>query len=189
MNTRQNLWTRVVNPAAMAGVIAVVLLAGMAAAPDPTRKAGNPEVKTISAADLRGLLAQARGTATLVHVWATWCPPCREEFPNIVRFQKAYASHGIELILVSADASTKPEPIVDFLAKQGVAFPSYVIANPDAVFIDALCTNWTGALPGSFFFDANGKLRQWWEGKADYEQYVKAADSVLKQTKQTEARP
>ncbi len=190
MNPRPERWARLVNPGSAAGVLALALLAAVAAAgADAGKKAATPTPKTITAVDLKGLLSQARGTATLVHVWATWCPPCREEFPSIVRFHEAYASHGIKLILVSADASGKRDPVVKFLAQQGVTFPSYIINNPDDAFIDTLCTNWTGTLPSSFFFGPEGGLRQWWEGPADYDRYQGEAEALLKPNKQTEARP
>lgn len=174
-------------PLAPIAALTLALLAGAAAGWGAGRQAGTPDVKVVNAGELKSILAQARGTATLVHVWATWCPPCREEFPNIVRVHEAYAGRGLDLILVSADAPTSRSAVVSYLTRQGAVFPSYMIDNPDAVFIDTLCTNWSGALPASFFLGPDGALLQWWEGKTNYAAYQQTADAVLKQTHKTEA--
>jgi len=164
-------------------VLAAVLLAGTAAMADSGPTNASPSLRVVSAGDLKTLLGQARGTTTLVHVWATWCPPCREELPSVLRFRAAHTGHGLEVILVSADAPKQRPQIVSYLAQAGVAFSSYLIDNPDAIFIDTLCTNWSGALPASFFFGPKGELRQWWEGKADPEKYEETAEALSKQVR------
>src|SRR2546423_2167943 len=56
--------------------------------------------------DAAGLLARVSGAgarATLVNVWATWCPPCREEFPAMVAVARRHRAEGLRLLLVSGD--------------------------------------------------------------------------------------
>lgn len=136
----------------------------------------------VTPADAPRVLAEVRrpgASVVLVNVWATWCQPCREEMPDVVRVGKEYRDRGLRLVLVSADF---PEAVGDaarFLADRGVDFPSFIKADvPDQQFIDGLDPQWSGALPATFVFDGAGRLTAFWEGKADYaklEKHVKEA--------------
>lgn len=113
--------------------------------------------------------AQAPGTkVALVNVWATWCQPCVEEFPDLVRLRAAYADRGLELVLVSADFDDQQDGVVTFLRRQGVDFRSYLKDQKDEEFIDGLDPRWSGALPASFVVDGGGRIVDFWEGKKDY---------------------
>ena len=124
---------------------------------------------TLVPIDAPGLLAAVRtpgATATLVNVWASWCQPCRDEFPDLVALRGEWASRGFRLIFVSADFSEDVPAARAFLAEQGVDWPTYVKTGDDMQFIDTLDAGWSGALPGSFLYDSNGRLVRFWEGKA-----------------------
>jgi thiol-disulfide isomerase/thioredoxin len=53
-------------------------------------------------------LAQFRGRTVLLNVWATWCPPCREEMPSLDRLQKTLGGPGFEVVALSIDAGGAP---------------------------------------------------------------------------------
>ena len=107
-------------------------------------------------------------TVTLVNVWATWCVPCREEFPDLMRLRKAYASRGLRLVLVNADFGDAKDEARKFLADQGVDFATLHKDQDDDAFIRALGGGWSGALPATFVFDRRGALVDSWEEKATY---------------------
>jgi len=48
-----------------------------------------------------------RGKVVLVNFWATWCPPCRAEMPELIRMQREYASHGLQIIGITYPPETK----------------------------------------------------------------------------------
>ena len=48
-----------------------------------------------------------RGKVVLVNFWATWCPPCRAEMPELIRMQREYASHGLQIIGITFPPETK----------------------------------------------------------------------------------
>jgi thiol-disulfide isomerase/thioredoxin len=107
-------------------------------------------------------------SVTLVNVWATWCVPCREEFPDLLKLQRTYGPQGLRLVLVNADFGDARAEAQKFLADQGVDFPSLHKEQDDDTFIRALGGEWSGALPATFVFDGRGALVDSWEEKATY---------------------
>ena len=120
----------------------------------------------------------------LVNVWATWCLPCREEFPDLLRVAKEFEGRGLRLVLVSADFSDATSDVTKFLTEQGVDFPTLLKAGKDEAFVDGLDRRWTGAIPATFVYDERGKLVRYWEGKADYKSLKKRVLEAL-DTKET----
>jgi thiol-disulfide isomerase/thioredoxin len=119
-------------------------------------------------------------SAVVLNVWATWCLPCREEFPDLVRLEKEYRAKGVRLVLVSADFPDAVEGAKAFLKEHGVVADSFIKDGDvaDQVFIDGLDPRWSGALPATIVFDGAGRKTAFWEGKADYatlERHVKEA--------------
>ena len=120
------------------------------------------------------------GEAVLVNVWASWCDPCREEFPDLLRLRDRYRSRGLRLMLISADFDDQLSPARRFLAEHGVDFRTYVIeTGNDQAFINTLSPQWNGALPACFVFDRAGHLYDFWKGRAPYEEIERRIVSVL----------
>jgi thiol-disulfide isomerase/thioredoxin len=152
-------------------IVLSALLAAPAEAPVPT------------AATADTLLAEVRrpgATVTLVNVWATWCLPCREEFPDLLRLRTTHEARGFRLLLVNADFGDAREEARQFLRAQGVDFPSFRKEQDDDAFIRALGGGWSGALPATFVFDGAGKLVDSWEEKASYEELEKKIQPFLR---------
>ena len=63
-----------------------------------------PEIGFVDGAGKPKKLADFRGKTVLLNVWATWCPPCREEMPSLDRLQKALGGPGFEVVALSIDA-------------------------------------------------------------------------------------
>lgn len=157
---------------------AALVLAGCAKTPSPSGGAADTTAAvvpldsasiTLTPIDAPGLLAVVRepgARATLVNVWASWCQPCREEFPDLVRLERQWRDRGFRLVFVSADFSEDVPNARAFLAEQGVGWPTYLKTGDDMQFIDTLDARWSGALPGSFLYDSSGRLVRFWEGKA-----------------------
>ena len=60
-------------------------------------------LKPLEAGMLKAILRKKRGKVVLINLWATWCVPCREEFPDLIRLYGKYQARGLELILISVD--------------------------------------------------------------------------------------
>ena len=141
-----------------------------------------PPVAPAQAADVLHAVRNAGAKVVLVNLWASWCGPCREEFPALVRVQRVYAGRGLKVVFVSWDETAAAA--AEFLGTQGVASPSFLKANAqsDQDFLQALEPRLTGALPATLIYDGAGKLRMYWEGPADYAKLEQAINTVLKGT-------
>jgi len=146
----------------------------VAAAADTTR----PPLLPATAADV---LARARDGATdvtIVNVWATWCGPCREEFPAMLATAQRHDGR-VRLLLLSADFEDQAGEARAFLRSQGITDTSWIKHENDQVFIDALHPQWSGALPATLVFDRTGRMRAFWEGGADSARFEAAVQQAL----------
>jgi thiol-disulfide isomerase/thioredoxin len=117
----------------------------------------------------------------MVHVWATWCRPCLEELPSLVKLRKEFSSDGFSLILVSTDDPDDADSlVVPALDSAGVGFGSYLYTGKSQdAFIRRLHPDWTGAMPASFIYDRTGRLAGWFYGERTYESYASEIDKLL----------
>ncbi len=101
-------------------------------------------------------LAAYRGKIVVVDTWATWCNPCREEFPHLVALHHRHATDGVVCMSVSVDEAEQYGEAVDFLKQQGATFPNYLIQDKDD---NAWWDKWNiKGIPIVLVFDRDGKL-------------------------------
>ena len=95
-------------------------------------------------------LSQLRGKIVLVNFWATWCPPCRAEMPNLDAIYTHYANEGLVILSISDE---DPFTVNSFL--QGKNYHPPVLIDPgDAVHKEFHITG----IPQTFVFNRDGKL-------------------------------
>lgn len=179
-------------------ILAVVMMAGCqseqsetAGAGESTKSALAPEsleLLPVNSEELLAQVAESDAQVVLVNIWATWCVPCREEFPDIMKVYEELKDSGFELILVSGDFNPESPEIREFLSEQGVDFTTYIKDEDDMVFINTLEEDWGGALPATFLYDKHGTLIKFWEGKTNYETLRENVDAVLSQVAKPEKK-
>lgn len=133
---------------------------------------------------VRALLAApdslgAGARVVLMNTWATWCVPCREEFPDLMRVHREYRDRGVRLLMVSADFEDELPAARRFLAAQGVDFPTFIKKDDDMRFINGISPAWSGALPASALYDAAGRQLWFHEGRLTYEELKTRLDAAL----------
>jgi thiol-disulfide isomerase/thioredoxin len=135
---------------------------GSLAGETPTRLAGE-----IDAAGLREAVAREKGHVVLVNFWATWCVPCREEFPSLARLQERNRSAGLRVMGVSTDFENQRTAVEKFLDERRPPFPNYhrKKGGDDQDFIDAVDSRWGGELPFSVLYDRSGRKVRAFSGK------------------------
>jgi thiol-disulfide isomerase/thioredoxin len=137
-------------------------------------------LKTVEAAALKSLLKKKQGKVVLINLWATWCVPCREEFPDLIKLHGKYRSRGLELILISVDDTEQREPVEAFLKENGVTFPTYINAEENYEdLIGFIAPDWIGGFPTTFVIDRKGRLTRSLVGGQSYEVFHKAVAPLL----------
>jgi peroxiredoxin len=110
-----------------------------------------------TALDLAGkemVLADLRGKVVLVNFWATWCPPCREEIPSMVKLNQIMAGKPFQMLALSVDEGGKPA-IEEFLKRKGLSLP-VLIDNEQRV----AKSYGVSGVPRSFIIDKKGVIRK-----------------------------
>ncbi len=131
----------------------------------------NLEVSEITIDELNDMIKNREGRVLLINIWATWCVPCKEEFPDLIKISDKYGKQ-IELIGISIDYPDEVESkIIPFLNKLKPNFNNYVnVENDTERFINNLNPDWSGAIPATFFYDSDGKQFLFYEGKMSFKE-------------------
>ena len=161
----------------------LLLATMMAAQPGAS---GAPAPLRVEVADLPAILAAVKAPgaqAVLVNVWATWCEPCREEMPDLVRFYRDHRAEGLRLVLISADDDDQRAEVARVLGALGFDGPAFIKRGNDMTFIDALDPKWKGALPATFLFDGRGTKKQAWLGSVTYDDLRARVSGLLNRRK------
>jgi thiol-disulfide isomerase/thioredoxin len=138
-----------------------------------------PPVTPATSQDIQKATRDSGAKAVLVNMWASWCGPCREEFPDLVKLQRDYEARGLKVVFVSWDDT--PQIAAKFLAREGVTSPSFIKAESqnDQDFINGINPKLTGAIPATLIYDREGKLRDFWEGATSYAEFEQKVKTVL----------
>ncbi|HKE09793.1 MAG TPA: TlpA disulfide reductase family protein [Candidatus Acidoferrum sp.] len=137
-------------------VFAILLaMAGAAGAAAQTPAPKDPEL--IDVQGYQKLLQQYKGKPLLINFWATWCEPCRDEYPLLNELAKQYAPQGLKVVGVSLDQDGDLILMRRFLARYKPVFPNYrKKKGEEDAFVKAVMPDWNGSLPASVFFAKDG---------------------------------
>ncbi len=113
-----------------------------------------PEINLKSLTGDQIVLSQLVGHRVLLNFWATWCGPCREEFPALVRKYKQYKDQGLVIIGVNYQDDNSDQGVLTFMRNTLVNFP--IVRDSDERFGRMYRVQ---GLPTSFFIDTQGIVR------------------------------
>ncbi|TXK45836.1 TlpA family protein disulfide reductase [Pontibacter qinzhouensis] len=102
-----------------------------------------------------------KGKVVFLNIWATWCPPCIAEMPNIQKLYEKVGSDKIAFVLLSVDEGGV-DKVKKFIDRKGYTFPVYM---PASQFPQEFHSN---AIPTTFIIAPDGKIVAKQEGMADY---------------------
>ena len=130
-------------------------------------KFSNPAVTLLMNANLPDAAGQThslsewRGKVLLVNFWATWCPPCLEEMPELVELQNSLASKNLQIVGIGVDS---PSNIQQFTKKYQISYP-ILVAGMQGTDISRELGNQAGGLPFTVLIDTSGNVRQTYLGR------------------------
>jgi thiol-disulfide isomerase/thioredoxin len=143
-----------------------------------SQSAGN--IGLIHKDKLDSLIKNRDGNLLLINIWATWCIPCREEFPDLIKIAENFAD-DLDVIAVSVDfADEKDSKIIPFLKDKKVNFPVFISGfEKDEEMINYFSKEWNGALPATFIYNRQGNQIEFLEGKHSYESFSSVIRNLL----------
>ena len=141
-------------------------------APRDQRKA----LSNVTVRDLNGhswRLTDHRGEVVLLNFWATWCPPCREETPGLVRLSKSYPQSQLDVIGVSMDEGG-PAVVRQFVSQFKIP---YTVAMPG----DLPLASTIEGLPTTLLIDKQGRVAKTYVGGASERVFRADVDALLRE--------
>lgn len=119
-------------------------------------------------------LSSYTGSVVLLNLWATWCPPCREEMPALQTFYEKYKDDGF--VLLAIDQGETMQQVLPFVQEFGLTFPVWLDAGSQA----GITLN-TMNLPSSYVIDREGRVRLMWIGGISKKNLEKYVSKVIKE--------
>lgn len=112
------------------------------------------EMRTLKYADLARVVRGHVGKVVVVDIWASYCVPCKKEFPHLVELHRRYGPDGLVCLSVSVDEAEDAAAALTFLRKVRATFGNYRLDEPAAVWQE----RWDlKAIPAVFVFDRAGR--------------------------------
>lgn len=139
-------------------------------------------VSPIDTNELKGLLTQQRERPLLVNFWATYCDPCRDEFPDLVKIDKEYRPHALEFVTVSLDdMSDLKTSVPKFLDSMKATMPAYLlnVTDPEPA-INLVDPRWQGDLPATYLYNEKGEVVYKHIGRVNPVELREAIEKVVK---------
>ena len=139
-----------------------------------------PAVVAVDAAGLQALLKRADAKPLLVNYWATWCDPCRDEFPDLVKIDADYRSRLDFIAVTLDDLADIKTGVPKFLREMHAQMPVYLLnlSDPEPA-IKMVDPKWGGALPATFLYNAKGEVVYKSLGRIKVDELRAAINKVL----------
>ena len=137
---------------------------------------GNPAPMHFTLKDMNGVdvkLSSFKGKIVMVNFWATWCPPCKVEIPDLIQLQKQF---GDDLVILGVSIDDTPDQLKPFAAEYHVNYPMLVGKDRDEV-MEAFGGTW--ALPSTAIVDRDGKIARKHTGIRSKEQFESDIKALL----------
>ena len=119
-------------------------------------------------------LSNLRGKVVLLNNWATWCPPCKQEMPDLQRYYSAHQQD--DFVLIAVDQSDPVSDVQAFVAQYGLTFPIWM--DPSNQALNVFSNN---ALPNSYVIDRTGVVRLAWTGAVNEQILEKYVTPILEE--------
>ncbi|MEO0317887.1 MAG: hypothetical protein RL404_1564 [Pseudomonadota bacterium] len=119
-------------------------------------------------------MSEWQGKVLLVNFWATWCPPCVAEMPELEQLQAERGSKGLQIVGIGIDS---PGNIREFAGKHSITYP-LLVGGLQGTDVSRSFGNETGGLPFTVLIGTDGKVKQAYMGRLDLQKVRTDLDSL-----------
>ncbi|HKL89254.1 MAG TPA: TlpA disulfide reductase family protein [Salinibacter sp.] len=163
-----------------AGFIALTLAGKVTSSPGPESRTvvgepASPLRFRLVETNQEKRLSDYRGKVVVLNLWATWCPPCLEELPELNRLQERYGPDGLVVVTISDE---RRETLQRFERKK-VSLQTVSGYLPPSQSWPAPYDKVRSSRPMSFIIDRDGRIQNLWRGSADFSQFERAVSPHL----------
>lgn len=170
----------------LAGALPALLSAcsGRDEAAQGNAPAERPRVRLATVAQIKQAVERHKGRVVLLDIWATWCGPCRAQFPNLSKWLDKYGAEKIAVVALSIDEPDDLQSkVIPFLASQQtdkIDLLLYSEGDHDRL-VNSIDPEWAGEVPALFIYDRAGKLRFSLTGEHEPQEVDKSIEKLLEQ--------
>nr|AUN36963.1 thioredoxin [uncultured bacterium] len=140
------------------------------------------QLAAIGAEGVGKLITEAKGKVVVLNFWATWCPPCVAEMPELAKFyNKTKREEVVFISLCANEPSDLRTAVAKFQKDKSLPFPVYVLNESGGVEALAKATkaNLSGGLPTTLIYDKTGALKSMWERDTTFDELSGAIKPLL----------
>ena len=147
----------------------------------PSLSIFSQDVEVIDLDRLKEELNQESDTVYVYNFWATWCKPCTEEMPDLLKVEKEFTNHKMKLILVSLDMpSQKDTRLAKFINEYNISSEVLLLDEPDFnKWIPMVDDTWTGSIPATLIYAPEKNYRMFHEGVISYTELKSHVQSLI----------
>jgi thiol-disulfide isomerase/thioredoxin len=116
-------------------------------------------IENIDTSGIKELIRNKSDKLRLINVWASWCGPCVQEFPDLVILDRIYRSRQFEFISINADKLDRKDNVLKLLQKNQASNKNYIFSSDNnSALVEAIDPQWSGALPYTLLVEQGGKV-------------------------------
>ena len=117
------------------------------------------QVENIDTSGIKELIRNKSDKLRLINVWASWCGPCVQEFPDFVIIDRIYRSREFEFVSINADKLSRKDYVLKFLQKNEASNKNYIFnSDNNSELVESIDPQWSGALPYTMLIEQGGKV-------------------------------
>ena len=164
-----------IGAAAIAAVLLAVYLRGTVphgAGPQGLEGQRAPSFDVVTPGGAQASLSQYAGKIVVLNLWASWCPPCRAEMPDLQRLYSAYAARGV--VVVGVDEGESREHAASFARALGIRYPIWIDEDQRYGRVYAAL-----GLPTTVIVNRSGVVMRGFDGALSYPQMTQALTPLL----------